>query len=167
MTSVEQRDLSLNPKEITEISDSNADLSLPMPLSPLISLASLDRCISNPLVRGYSNVSVSSDNEGAHFVPYGRGHDDIANATDLSSFGFNPSFLTDTDGLMQVSPLHVVQSKVMANAAECNKTHCFFLNSTIQFGGTTEEAKANRTEKHEAGRRWSSIEHKGHNKTAT
>eukprot|EP01084_Bolivina_argentea_P216358 367587_1 len=117
MTSVEQRDLSLNPKEITEISDSNADLSLPMPLSPLISLASLDRCISNPLVRGYSNVSVSSDNEGAHFVPYGRGHDDIANATDLSSFGFNPSFLTDTDGLMQVSPLHVVQSKVMANAA--------------------------------------------------
>eukprot|EP01083_Nonionella_stella_P119587 357599_1 len=53
------------------------------------------------------------------------------------------------------------------SAQECDKIHRYFLNSTIQFGGTTEEAKANRTEKHEAGRRCSSKEHKGHNKTAT
>eukprot|EP01083_Nonionella_stella_P269292 911020_1 len=51
---------------------------------------------------------------------------------------------------------------------ECDKIHRYFLHSTIQFGETsTEEAKANRTEKHEAGRRWSSKEHNGHNKTAT
>eukprot|EP01083_Nonionella_stella_P269294 911029_1 len=51
---------------------------------------------------------------------------------------------------------------------ECDKIHRYFLHSTIQFGETsTEEAKANRTEKHEAGRRCSSKEHKGHNKTAT
>eukprot|EP01084_Bolivina_argentea_P262092 443144_1 len=73
----------------------------PTPLSPLASLASLERCISNPLVRGYSNVSVSSDNEGAHFVPFGRGHDDIANMNNNNNsqstsnidaiFGFSPN----------------------------------------------------------------------------
>jgi len=46
------------------------------PPSPMASLGPLDRCVSNPLVRGYSNVSVTSD-EGAHFIPYGRGQTDL------------------------------------------------------------------------------------------
>ena len=66
----------------------------------------INRCVSNPLVRGYSNVSVSSDNEGAHFVPFGRGHDSLVNAEksgdlDLTAFEFSPNIagLTLTDSL--------------------------------------------------------------------
>eukprot|EP01084_Bolivina_argentea_P262093 443145_1 len=112
MTTIEQRNLPLNQEETIENNNEptnglslppipHFDTTNPTPLSPLASLASLERCISNPLVRGYSNVSVSSDNEGAHFVPFGRGHDDIANMNNNNNsqstsnidaiFGFSPN----------------------------------------------------------------------------
>eukprot|EP00486_Rosalina_sp_Unknown_P008216 CAMPEP_0201592218 /NCGR_PEP_ID=MMETSP0190_2-20130828/190164_1 /ASSEMBLY_ACC=CAM_ASM_000263 /TAXON_ID=37353 /ORGANISM="Rosalina sp." /LENGTH=405 /DNA_ID=CAMNT_0048050875 /DNA_START=184 /DNA_END=1398 /DNA_ORIENTATION=+ len=111
---------SLTLPEMTTFDENN-----PMPLSPL---ASLERCISNPLVRGYSNVSVSSDNEGAHFVPFGRGHDDIARSdkplvdplNPLSRFEFsNPNIagLVPQDSLEQeyLNCITPVQSKVANN----------------------------------------------------
>mmetsp|Transcript_60922 Transcript_60922/g.96840 ORF Transcript_60922/g.96840 Transcript_60922/m.96840 type:complete len:803 (-) Transcript_60922:1475-3883(-) len=98
MTTIEARDQTENNK--LSISDSmNNNLTLPEHFDennpPALSpLASLERLVSNPLIRGYSNVSVSSDN-GAHFVPFGRGHDDIANTPEdrddapLNQFLFN------------------------------------------------------------------------------
>eukprot|EP01084_Bolivina_argentea_P062438 114180_1 len=79
MTSFEHQLLALHHEDIASHHDTNPNIEIPLPisLSFLDSIGSLDRLISNPLVRGYSNLSVQSD-EGAHFIPYGRGHAEIA-----------------------------------------------------------------------------------------
>lgn len=92
-----QYPLSLTP----DISSLDFDINDPSPLSPLASFSGLERyaniyilinlhelyyctqqpkyhysCYSNPLVRGTSDVSVTSD-PGAHFIPFGRTGDNI------------------------------------------------------------------------------------------
>eukprot|EP01084_Bolivina_argentea_P043244 79675_1 len=99
--------------------------SLPSPYNTANSpLASLERCISNPLVRGVSNVSASSETGGAHFVPFGRGHEDLAatNIVDMAhvnQFTFSPN-LTSMDldissfmpgnGVGVITPLNKIQN---------------------------------------------------------
>jgi len=76
------------------------------PPSPMSSLVNLERCTSNPLVRGYSNVSVTSD-EGAHFIPFGRGQGDLLlpspvpspiNNMNLQAFRFDAQTLSNPMG---------------------------------------------------------------------
>jgi hypothetical protein len=119
MKAIVERNLSSNQEESTDNNDySNHKLSSDFPpISPLVSLASLaslaqlvDRCISNPLIRSYSDVSVSSD-KGAHFVPFGRGHADIASKNAHAS---NSNLDLNKTGPIAESPVFV-QSKVEVN----------------------------------------------------
>jgi len=109
----QQFDLTNNALTLPELT--TFDENNPMPLSPL---ASLERCISNPLVRGISNVSVSSDNEGAHFVPFGRGHEDMAYGDKRvdTNFEFSPNIagLTLTNSIENdyMGCITPIQSKV-------------------------------------------------------
>lgn len=56
----------------------------------IIAHFALERCISNPLVRELSNLSVASDQGGAHFVPFGRGHEEIAGKKDIDFSASSP-----------------------------------------------------------------------------
>merc|ERR1719242_1524392 len=60
------------------------------PLTIFFTHFSLERCISNPLVRELSNLSVASDQGGAHFVPFGRGHEEIANNDNIDFSASSP-----------------------------------------------------------------------------
>jgi len=66
-----------NHYQVNNVSNSTMSNNSPMMNGMNGFKGTMYRCISNPLIRQVSNLSIASESGGAHFVPFGRGHAEV------------------------------------------------------------------------------------------